>query len=348
MRLSIIMPVYNVEKYVAQCLESVLNQDLDAKDYEIIIVDDGSTDASYKIALGYAKLNDHIKIIRKHNGGAGSARNCGLDNAKGEYVYFIDPDDYLLPNCLHKLVDTSERHNLDVLTFLSTSFSSESSKNGSISIKTDFDVLFGDQMFSPIVSGEEYVAKANYRSEAWWYLINREFLKSLDIRFVEGSYLEDAAFTIGLFLKAKRMAQLQLNTHRYRTTPGSAMTSVEPSHYLKVIRDIQNAAIALDPIIKSLENKKANPDCIERVKAKQQSLVFFSMIRMFKSTMSFDEVKHRMNEMMSINAYPLNAFLGKDYNDTTYQILVRLFKTKRRFYAMFLLVNPVFKLRYKI
>ncbi|MEO8774527.1 MAG: glycosyltransferase [Gelidibacter sp.] len=346
MKLSVIIPVYNVEKYVGKCLDTVLDQNLDVKDYEVIIVNDGSTDDSLKIVQNYADINHHFKIIDKENGGAGSARNLGMDSAKGKYVYFIDPDDYLLTNCLNKLIETSEQHNLDILTFLSQSYCDTSLKSKSLFKKNAFSGSFGDNMITPIVNGEKYVAKVNYRSEVWWFLINREFLKATGLRFEEGRYLEDVAFSIALILEAKKIAHLQLDTHRYRVTPGSAMNSIEPNHYLKIIRDIQCAALAFNPIIKTLENKKANPDCIARVKARQQSLVFFSMIRMLKSTMSFEEVKLRMNEMIGINAYPLNSFLGKDYHGVKYQILVRLLNTERRFYFLFRFLNPVFKLRH--
>ena len=100
MRLSIIIPVYNVEKYIAECLDSVLEQGFQNKDYEILVVSDGSTDDSVKIAQSYANLNDHIKIIEQENGGIGSARHHGMDLAKGKYIYFLDPDDYLITHTL--------------------------------------------------------------------------------------------------------------------------------------------------------------------------------------------------------------------------------------------------------
>lgn len=347
MRLSIIIPVYNVEKYVAQCLDSVLNQGLDAKDHEIIVVNDGSPDGSLKIVEGYAKKHDHIKVISKENGGLSSARNCGMEHAIGKYIYFLDSDDFLIPNCLNTIVDTCEHHDLNVLTFLSERFSSSSPKDDAILKEIKPKISLGDIKLSEIVSGEDYLANLPYRNEAWWYVINREFLESLEIKFEEGRYLEDAAFTLGMFLEAKKMAHLNLDAHRYRDAPGSILTNREPSHYNKLIRDMQNAALAFDPIIKTLENKTTNPDCVARIKAKQQSLVFFSMMRMLKSTMSFDEVKLRMNQMIAINAFPLDSLLGKDYNGLTYQVLVRLFKTERRFYFFFRVANPVFKLRNK-
>jgi hypothetical protein len=125
------------------------------------------------------------------------------------------------------------------------------------------------------------------------------------------------------------------------------MTSKEPNHYLKVIKDNQNAAKVFIGIIEKLKNEKANPDCIKRVKARQQSLVFFSMIRMLKSTISFDEVRILMKEMTSIKVYPLDSFLGEDYDNLSYQILVRLFNRKSIFYLLFLLFNPLFRLKLK-
>lgn len=347
MRLSIIIPVYNVEKYIAKCLDSILDQNLPAKEYEIIIVNDGSTDGSLRVIKNYAKVNETIKVFDKENGGAGSARNYGVHYARGNYIYFIDPDDYLTSTCLNKMLDTCEDYNLDILTFLSTPFFSSPSKDESISEIINPNVLFDDDFFSSITSGEDYIANFGYRNEVWWYVINREFLKNSKINFIEGRWLEDATFTLELFLAAKRMAHLKLDVHRYRRTPGSAMRSMEPKHYLQIIRDMHTAATGYDPIIKTLSNKTTNPDCIARIKAKQQSLVFFSMMRMLKSTMGFDEVKQRMNEMIAIKAYPLDSLLGEDYNGITYQLLVSLFKTQSRFYFFFKLANPVFKFRNK-
>lgn len=344
MRLSIIIPVYNVEKYVSKCLGSVLDQDIDPKDYEIIIVNDGSTDGSLKIIEDYAKIHGRIKIFNKKNGGVGSARNYGIDVSTGKYIYFLDPDDYLISNSLKTLLEACECHDLEILTFVSDFFSNSFSNE-----KTDGlnSAVSFNNIMSPIVAGEDYLANEYYRVEVWWFLINREFLKNSNITFIEGRWMEDAIFSLELFLKAKKMAHLNLNAHRHRKTSGTAMTKKEPAHYLKVIRDIQNVAMAYDPMIKMLESKKTNPGSITRIKAKQESFVFFSMIRMLQSTMSFEEVKQHMNNMAQINAYPLNFFIGNDYNRIDYKVLVPLFNKKERFYFFFRLVNPVFKLKYK-
>lgn len=101
-KVSIIIPVYNNENYISQCIESVENQTY--KNYEIIIIDDGSTDDSLKLCKKFEKRNDKIKVISINNGGVSNARNIGIKNASGDYVCFIDSDDYVMPTYIESLI----------------------------------------------------------------------------------------------------------------------------------------------------------------------------------------------------------------------------------------------------
>jgi glycosyltransferase involved in cell wall biosynthesis len=345
MKLSIILPVYNVEKYITKCIDSLLNQDLKITDYEIIVVSDGSKDKSEEIVKSYCDIYNNIHLYIQKNCGVGSARNNGLKRAKGNYVYFLDPDDFLAPNVLAKLVSTSIENKLDVMTFDYTYFKDAKSEYNLYHHSNQNNELIS---LSKIVEGEDYIANIKLHSYVWLFFIKREFINNLDLKFIEGRWMEDAVFSLKLFLEAKYVAHYNLDAHRYRITPGTAMTSKEPSHYLKIIRDLINAVIVFDPIVKDLESKKTNPDSIKRIKARQQSFVFFSMIRMIQSTISFDEVKLIIEEMSGIKSYPLDSFLCKDFNKISYHILVRLFNRKSRFYFLFLLFNPFFKFRYKL
>ena len=103
---SVLIPVYNVEKYLERCLDSILKQTLTK--IEIICVNDGSTDNSLSILKEYQKKDSRIIIVNKENGGLPSARNAGLDRAEGKYVGFVDSDDYIEPNMFQKLYDTAE------------------------------------------------------------------------------------------------------------------------------------------------------------------------------------------------------------------------------------------------
>lgn len=103
MLLSIIIPIYNLDEYISRCLDSCLSQDDMEDTFEIICVDDGSTDSTKEILNEYAKKDQRIKVLYKLNGGVSSARNYGLENAKGEYVWFVDGDDWIRVNCIKKI-----------------------------------------------------------------------------------------------------------------------------------------------------------------------------------------------------------------------------------------------------
>ena len=173
----------------------------------------------------------------------------------------------------------------------------------------------------------------------------REFLKKSDIKFIEGRCsMEDAVFTAKIFIKAEKIAKVPIDVHRYVVTPQSAMTNKEPSHYLEVIRDNANAAVIFKSIIGDIDlNGITSNLCIKRLKTRQQSFVFFMMIRMLKSTITLKEIKSILNNLKQINAYPLNSFIGKDYNKTIYTILVKLFNIKPIFYLIFMIFNPILK-----
>lgn len=113
-KVSIIIPVYNVEKYVGRCLESVMSQE-NIDDLEIIVIDDGSTDNSGRICDDFAKKNLKFRVIHKSNQGISNARNLGLEIAKGEYIMFLDSDDYLEKGIVKNLLDEAIQKNADIV-----------------------------------------------------------------------------------------------------------------------------------------------------------------------------------------------------------------------------------------
>jgi glycosyltransferase involved in cell wall biosynthesis len=339
-KLSIIIPVYNSEKYLAKCLDSLVSQDIESKNYEILIINDGSIDKSEAIALSYAQKFIQIKVFNQHNRGVGSARNKGIELSNGKYIYFIDPDDFLADNVLNTLLIQANNFNLEIL-----SFNSKPITNSNLTTNRTFktsETLEIDYSNLKILTGLEYIGERCYKNEVWWYIIKKEFLISTGINFTVGRWMEDAIFTAQLFLKTKTIAHLEFDVHRHVKTPGSAMTSNEPKHYLKVIRDNANAAEVFNYFIKSIDSSSSeNIRCIERLKTRQQSFVFFMMIRMLKSKIILKEIKTIIERMQVSNAYPLNSFLGDDYNIGIYYLLVKLFSNKHLFYIIFIICNPI-------
>lgn len=117
MKLSIIVPVYNVEPYIERCVRSLEQQNIPKQEYEIIIVNDGTQDQSIQIINKLRLEYPNIVLIEKENGGLSSARNYGLKYAQGEYIWFIDSDDYIEPNILNSILEKSYELNLDLLAF---------------------------------------------------------------------------------------------------------------------------------------------------------------------------------------------------------------------------------------
>ena len=164
---SVVIPVYNVEKYLKECVDSVLKQTYFS--YEIILVDDGSTDASAKICDEYAAKDSRISVIHKPNGGLSSARNTGLQKARGAYVYFLDSDDYIVEYALEKLVEAAERDNADIVFFDAVSFADADG---------DFKV------------SQNYIRKNNYKSEKGTVVFsqlqkNNEFHSAVPLLFIK-------------------------------------------------------------------------------------------------------------------------------------------------------------------
>ena len=336
MKLSIIIPVYNTAKFLSLCLDSLLSQSMSLTDYEILIINDGSTDNTLSIANAYCDKYNSIKVFSKPNGGVGSARNKGISLAKGDYIYFIDPDDYLANDVLEIILQQAEINDLDILTF-----KSKVVLDNSLYHKTPNKI--GIQL-SVIRNGEDYIANNNYKNEVWWYVIKRDFFEETKIKFIENRWMEDAILTAELLLKANKVANFPIDAHRYLLVEGSAMNNKESSHYLKIIDDNRNASIVFESLINVLEQNKANPLCIKRLRIRQQSFVFFLMVRMFKSTINFEQAKNVLEEISNTNAYPFSVFPGNDYKGLNYYALSKLLSNKRIFYILFRLCNPVLRI----
>ncbi|OWW24223.1 hypothetical protein B4Q04_17260 [Zobellia sp. OII3] len=332
MRLSIIIPCYNMELYLSECVNSLLDQQMTDSEYEIIIVNDESKDRTLEIAQEYASQHSNIKVIDKKNAGVGAARNSGYDLAQGEYIYFLDPDDYVAQNTLPILLDLCKANDLDILTFVSKSVVTKPypySKN-----IDSFDASAQPD----ICDGITYIANKKHKNEIWWYLIKRDFIQNTGIRFIEGKWMEDAILTSELFCQAKRMAHADLDVHRYRILPTSAMRNKSPEHYNKVIYDNANAAHVFNELISTIPRGHKDAEaCIKRLKTRQQSFVFFLMVRLMKSDIPVSEIPAMLSGFEKIDAYPLKKFLGEDYHGIGYSCLVFVFNRKP-------LINPFIKM----
>lgn len=185
MKLSIILPVYNVEKYLRPCIDSILSQTF--KDYEIILVDDGSKDSSGKMCDEYSVKYDFITTIHKSNGGLSDARNVGLKQAKGEYIFFIDSDDYLIDKNVLQRISQKLKYNPDVVAFKSIKWFETS---GELS-HTTTDLSVSDERLTACEKYIELIDKDTYSNSAWSKVIKRSLLIDNKIEFEIGLLGED-------------------------------------------------------------------------------------------------------------------------------------------------------------
>ncbi len=224
---SVIIPVYNVEKYIEECIDSVLAQTY--QNIEIILVDDGSTDSSGQICDNYAENNKHIYVIHQQNGGLSAARNAGLLKADGEYVYFLDSDDYISSDAIEKLVSITENDDSDVVFFDAISFFDNSDKE----IKQNYirnnrySAAEGTVVFSQLQKNKEF------HSAVPLLFLKKGFLKSNNINFCSGIYYEDMIFTFEVLCSARIVSQCKdaLYYRRYRNN--SIMTSKKNKKYFE-------------------------------------------------------------------------------------------------------------------
>lgn len=231
MQLSVIVPVYNVEKYIFSCIESIFKQRLDDSDFEVIIVNDGTNDRSMEIIKDFIQQHDNITVINQENQGLSVARNTGLKYAGGEYILFVDSDDLLIDNTLKLLLDCAVNSSADMVMgdFLKLTDKQIEKYIPSLSAKESVE-MSGEEAFIQFLNPREcYVWRSLYR---------REFLNDNHISFIPGVYFEDVPFTTECYTKADRCISLPIPFYVYRQRPNSIVSSVN----VKKLKDF-NAVI---------------------------------------------------------------------------------------------------------
>ena len=209
--MSMIVPVYNVELYLKECLDSIINQSY--SNLEIILIDDGSTDSSGKICDEYAKLDKRVSVIHKANGGLSSARNCGIDVAKGEYISFVDSDDWLESNHIKDFIDKVSPNSIVCCGF-SERYKNKTIVNSPMQEERLTNLEYLDKFISSTLQahlgkGQEFIG--NF---AW----NKMYPKSIfrELRYPEGMQYEDIYVCIDVFKQVKFVKILPRANYNYR------------------------------------------------------------------------------------------------------------------------------------
>lgn len=239
-KFSIIIPAYNVEKYIGECIESILNQSYE--DYEVIVVDDGSTDKTTEIVQQYSQRDARIKTIKQNNGGPSKARNIGIQRANGEYILFVDSDDmYKNKEALSTIA--SKCSGVDIVAYGWEEFD----ESGTLDIMMEFphDKRNEVRRDSEIeLTGKNYLESAlennhQYAWYSWRYAFRTKYWKDGGFHFTEGIKYEDVRLIPWVILQAEKIVCIEAVLYRYRLNRIGAITMDRTSetdlNYLSVI-----------------------------------------------------------------------------------------------------------------
>ena len=295
MLLSLVLPIYNMEVYLEKCLNSILRQGLAPEEYEVILVNDGSTDNSPAICQRYVDLHKNFRLINQQNSGVAAARNRGIDAANGKFVGFVYPDDYLLDNGLNiAFRKYAERYDVYVIHFYSS---------------YDFWEI------KPIVDELEYYGTTHeFLSEkqcglpsfCWIYIYRKDFLDRHNIRFKPYRVGEDQLFVSTVFIADARYLSCKADIYRYVVRESSASTNRAKEHarrcvvdYLDSFNDIMGA-LGFFGVNKKPQVYKA---CIDSVNSKK----IFGYSRILTSGYGYKEFKEIIGRCRRVGFTPLQS-----------------------------------------
>lgn len=288
MKLSIIVPVYNTEKYIENCLNSILNQGLKSDEYEVLIINDGTPDNSQQIIDKFTNEFSNFKSLIKENGGLSSARNYGLNIANGEYIYFIDSDDFLEENTLSKMLKEAIVEDLDCL-----SFDYYKVINGqNIPVKSY-------SITENVVSPEDFFENTIV-SNVWKYLFKKEVLDINNLKFTEGIYHEDEDFTTIYLSFCKRIKHYNIYGYHYVQRDESIMTTTDEKKKKKKLLDFIK-------ISKNIENRasECNGKLYQGLIQKKEQILVSIFLRLKWDKMSKEVIQEIRERMISEKLYPL-------------------------------------------
>lgn len=224
--LSVIVPVYNVEKYLSDCLDSILS-DNSVDNMEVICVDDGSSDKSLDILRDYAGRFGSVTVLSQENAGPSAARNTGMKYARGRYIHFLDSDDAMVPNSYNHLLEVLQKNDLDVLLFNAESFYEDDILESRYPAYKEMYRRNRDE--GKITSGAEYYTVRHFKSniivQPCMYISKRSFVEDMHLRFQNGIMHEDNIFTTKLLFGAQRVMHINNEYYRRRVRNGSLTVS---------------------------------------------------------------------------------------------------------------------------
>ena len=311
--LTYIIPVYNTERYVLRCLQSIVNQQLWPDDYEVLVVDDGSTDGSRAVVEAFAAKHRQVKLLTQQNAGVSAARNLAMDNARGRYLMFVDSDDRLGDDVIHRLVQRAIDDDLDVLSF---NYECEDAQGNVLPHSRE-----DNYATTPVVTGYDFLQVHSMTPYVWRFLLRREYLQQGGWRFDPSLIVcEDGALIARFLLNAPRMAHEDTIAYCYVNRSDSAMHNPDKEHLRRRVFSQVDAAASINATARQFEAKAGHP-APASVDGVRNVYLYFSMTKALTCGM-VDEVLDRISKA---GLYPFPCVGPEaDYHGAKWKIIHRL------------------------
>lgn len=312
-KLTVITPFYKAEKYIEKCIKSLLNQDLE--DVQYIFVNDGSPDNAEDIVQEYADKDERILLLKKENGGQSSARNMAMKYADGEYILYVDADDYLEPNVLGTMVKAAEDNNLDILRAVICDVKGNE--------KTPIDELDHP---GTVMTGVERLDHNMISYSLCAHMYRRDFLLENNIVFMEGVYHEDMDYVPRTLYYAKRVMDLDLFFYNYVVVEGSTT-----NHYsVKRLNDVYKVALNVSDFVVT----EVSTEVYESYFREYLAFMFAHVINL--CIMSGHSVRDflKENDKVSVVTEHLKVSKQKKYRLLHMMLKLRLYRLYSKMYLM--------------
>lgn len=298
MRLSIIIPAYNAGKYLERCVSSCEEQNIPQDEFEIIVVNDGSKDNTWAVAEFLADKYSNVRIFSKENGGSSSARNLGMDNAVGDYITFVDSDDYLLDGKLGSVLSITEKNKLDMCIF----------NLKVMSLDGSFVITKNPLKREKIYNCEDAFIEGYQVGSACGKLYLRKMLESNDIRFrTDIVFGEDSYFSFQVLLKCRRMMNADVCAYVYAANPQSV---TKDTHRLrdKEIRRCKDSLQMVKLVSDRTEDKNLSSRFRKHLKSYATSLrLGFLMSMIGSENLSYQDATGLLDEAIKMQLYPYSV-----------------------------------------
>lgn len=297
--LSIIIPIYNCEKYIARCLDSIFQSDIPRELYEVIVINDGSTDNGRIIVNQYLNIFDNIKYLEQINQGQGVARNYGINECSGEYIWFVDGDDMVVPNLYCLLQYIMSHPQIDIVGINMRYLTEEGDEIPCFQQKLKRNV---------IMSGRDVIIEGFESSSVCTLIVRHHFLNENNLRFCSGITHEDVELSYRMVVYAKTICFSDFVSYVYLIHKGSTSQAIIPEKQIKYICDDIEIVKSLNHLAQKFENRDAVLANI--IKQRARNITFgtvFSLLQNKRKWKSIGLNSCVIKKMKSENLYPLKG-----------------------------------------